>query len=115
MLISAVAALERLTETKALVMRHLYTQRLYYLPFLEAHITKIGMGLIAFVSLLMVYRYRSGAWGLVLVALAISMTLLSDSTKSWMTYPYALAVLLACWFIEICKVAIRLKKHSHVL
>ena len=115
LLITAVCVLEKLTETKALVMRHVYTKRLHYLPLIEGNITQIGLGILVFFSLYLVYKYKYKALGMALVALAIVGTLLFEFTKVWMTYPYILAVLLACWLIEFIKLKVIRRSYSDFL
>ncbi len=106
LLITAVCILEKLTETKALVMRHVYTKRLHYLPIIEGNITKIGLGILVLFSLYIMGKYKTRALGIALITLAIVGTLLCDFTKVWMTYPYILAVLLACWSTELIKIIV---------
>ncbi len=115
LLITAVCVLEKLTETRALVMRHVYTKRLHYLPFIEGNSAQIGLGILVLFSLYLVGKYKNKALGIALVTLAIVGTLLFEFTKAWMTYPYILAVLLACWLIEFIKLKVIRRGYSDFL
>lgn len=100
--------LERLTKSRALVMRHVYSKRLEYMEFISAKNIVGLLVILALITLWVLIRQRKKAILSTAIFLLVGLALFWETTKSLLTYPYLLMALIGVWSIENIKVYLKL-------
>lgn len=106
-LVAAIIVIDKLTVYKALVMRHVYSRKLYYMQYIDSSFSMVIILCIVLLSIYLVYKYRKKATVLMFIGILISFAFNLSYFKGLMTYPYMLFVLLICWLVEMIKLMIK--------